>query len=289
MKRVLSWIILMAIGLEPHLLYGKGIEKKVRKGNKLFKQGKYDDAIAKYTDAQVDLPESAELYFNIGDGLYKQRKFKEAEQMFEKALPGADTSLEAKIYYNIGNCKYKQGQLRDALEYYKKALELNPDDKDAKYNIEFVERKLRELLSKLKSTLQKQKQKQQQMQTAKQKQQTATGAEGKEEKKEGIQQKGEKTEGRQEKEEKGEREGLKAGEETGKKEKLEQEKKEEKGEEEKKQQERVGFKKGSQEKREIDKQQAEALLQMIGHEEKNRRMFQKRPRRGGYYESEKPW
>jgi TolA-binding protein len=36
--------------------------------------------------------------------------------------------------------------LEEALEFYKKVLEINPDDEDAKYNIEFVQKKIKEMM-----------------------------------------------------------------------------------------------------------------------------------------------
>lgn len=138
-----------------NLSFGPAIVGKVKEGNRLYEKENYDEALKKYTDAQIDNPEAPELYFNIADILYKQRKYSEAEQMLEKAIPKADPQLEARIYYNIGNCKYRQGQLRESLDYYKKALDLNPQDEDAKYNIEFVERKIKEMMSQAKETQEK--------------------------------------------------------------------------------------------------------------------------------------
>ena len=164
-----------------NLAFGPVVAEKVKEGNKLFNEEKYEEALTKYTDAELFEPESPEVYFNIADTLYRQNKYNEAEQMFPKAIPNADNDLEAKIYYNIGNCKYRQGQLRESIDYYKKDLELNPDDEDAKYNIEFVERKIKEMLNKQKE---RKEQQQQQQQEQKEQEQQAQAKAGEEEKKE---------------------------------------------------------------------------------------------------------
>ncbi|MGH8552096.1 MAG: VWA domain-containing protein, partial [Methylococcales bacterium] len=46
--------------------------------------------------------------------------------------------------YNKGNALARSGQFREALESYKKGLELNPDDEDARFNRDLVEKMLKE-------------------------------------------------------------------------------------------------------------------------------------------------
>ena len=35
------------------------------------------------------------------------------------------------------------GRLKDSVEYYKKTLEINPNDKDAKHNLDFVRKEIK--------------------------------------------------------------------------------------------------------------------------------------------------
>ncbi|MFH1259419.1 MAG: tetratricopeptide repeat protein [Elusimicrobiota bacterium] len=137
---------------------------KVRQGNGYFRQGKYEKAVEKYRDAQIDRPESDKLHFNLGAGLYKLEKYDEAIKELEKATGSKDIKLQAKAYYNLGNCVYRQDKLTEAISCYKKALEIDPADEDAKYNLEYVRKKIKELADKNKqqSSQQKQQQKQQQ-------------------------------------------------------------------------------------------------------------------------------
>lgn len=175
----LTQIIIIIISFF-NLAFGPAIVGKVKEGNKLYEKENYDEALKKYTDAQIDRPESPELFYNIANILYKQRKYNEAETMFNKAIPQSDTPLEAKIYYNIGDCKYKQGQLRESLDYYKKALELSPEDNEAKYNIEFVEKKIKEMMSQAKER--QEKQEKQEKKEGEKKEQGKGGQQGQEEK-----------------------------------------------------------------------------------------------------------
>jgi len=128
----------------------KVLAEKVKKANELFAEGQLDAAEQQYADAQVDVPENHELHFNLGDVLYKKGQFDKAIAEFENALSTPYPELEAKSHYNIGNCLVQQGKLKEALDAYKRALNLDRDDEDTKYNIEYVQRKMKELASKKK-------------------------------------------------------------------------------------------------------------------------------------------
>jgi len=134
---------------------------KTKDGNRLYNKELYDDAMTKYTEVLVDLPNSPRLHFNIGNSAYKKENYEEAIKSYTRtATLASDPALENKAYYNLGNCAYRQGRLKEntdlgetislyqeALEYYRQAIEKYPKDSNAaKYNHEFVERKIKELL-----------------------------------------------------------------------------------------------------------------------------------------------
>ena len=168
-------------------LYADALSGKNSKANKLYEEKKYEDALKVYRDAQIEAPESAELHYNIGTTLYRKKKFDEALKELEKSLSGQDAAVQQKTYYNMGNCHYRAGddmikmgqqegleRLKQSIEAYKKALELDPNDQDAKFNIEFVQNKLKELAQNSpqdKKQPQNQRQQQQQQQNQQQKEQ----------------------------------------------------------------------------------------------------------------------
>ena len=128
--------------------FAAGLKGKVDAGNGLYNKGSFDGALSKYQDAQIDEPENPVLHFNSGDAHYKMEKYEEAVKEYEKASYSKDIGLQAKSYYNIGNSLYKSGKMPEAIQYYQKCLELNPKDQDAKYNIEFVRKKIKEQIDK---------------------------------------------------------------------------------------------------------------------------------------------
>lgn len=153
--------------LDPGPALSQAGRRQVSEGNRLFSDQKYDAAYNRYRDAQLADPTSPLVQFNIGDALYKKRDFEEALKSYEKVLGAEDPMLAAKAYYNIGNTLYRLGKLPESILAYKKSLELNPNDEDAKYNLEYVR-------AKLKDQAQKQPQSGQQQQQAEQQQQPSS-------------------------------------------------------------------------------------------------------------------
>jgi len=129
-----------------------GAHGLVKEGNKLFSGGQYGKALVKYTDAQLKSPDEPRLHYNIGTVLYKQKKFDRAAESFKKVISLADEKdLKQKAWYNLGNSRFRQAVsagdaelLGKAVDAYTEALKIDPNDKDAKYNLE-VARKMFEL------------------------------------------------------------------------------------------------------------------------------------------------
>jgi Ca-activated chloride channel family protein len=148
---------------------------RIAEGNRLFDQGKFDAAINKYGEALVDDPDSPLLNFNMGDANYKAGKYAEATASFSRVRAGDDDpKRQARTAYNIGNAQYRlgaaaeAGKPQDALQAYaaalvayRHALGADPTDRDAKFNYEFVGKKIDDLKKKL-DEQKKQQDKQQQ-------------------------------------------------------------------------------------------------------------------------------
>ncbi len=146
---------------------------KAREAARLYTAGKYDDAVAQYNEALTDQPDSALLHFNLGDAAYKQGRYTDAVNALEQGAAG-DTARAA---YNIGNAKYRLGEAAEskdpksalglyaeALVAYRRAMGAAPDDVDAKFNHEFVEKKIADLKKKLEEQQKQQEQRPQDQQ-----------------------------------------------------------------------------------------------------------------------------
>ncbi|SYZ73982.1 BatB protein (fragment) [Candidatus Zixiibacteriota bacterium] len=149
----------------------QGFKSLVNQGNELFKKGDYKKALDLYHQAEADQPENPELYYNIGSALYKEGKYEEATDRLQKSFVTQDIKYEAMAHYNLGDVYFKAGDYQNAIKSFQKSLELNPDDIDAKYNLELARKRLKEQLKPEQNKNNQQKQNQQDQQKQDQDQQ----------------------------------------------------------------------------------------------------------------------
>jgi Ca-activated chloride channel homolog len=119
-------------------------DPNIEAGNRLLQAGKADEALKAYDRAVEALPEEPVAHFDRGVALYQLGKFPEAQKEFQRASEGHDSGIKADAYYNMGNALLKQERFKDALDAYKHTLGLRPDDRRAKWNLELALRKLQE-------------------------------------------------------------------------------------------------------------------------------------------------
>ena len=115
---------------------------RVRRGNRLYERLDYDRAEERYREAQQLSDTCFEATFNLGDALYKQQRFDEAEKIFT-ALAADSTRNDldrAHSYYNLGNSLFQQKKYQEALAAYKRSLRLNPADLETKYNYAYTKK-----------------------------------------------------------------------------------------------------------------------------------------------------
>ena len=157
---------------------------RAAEGNRLYDQGKYNEAADKYGEGLVDAPESPLLQFNRGAALYKQGKYAEAITALTKIAASPDNKWAAPAAFNLGNA---QAQLagnaeqsdpqaaiasyEQALASYKRSMGADPGDDAAKFNHELVEHKVVALKKRLEEERKKKEEEQQKQQEQQQEQQ----------------------------------------------------------------------------------------------------------------------
>ncbi|MCP4338997.1 MAG: tetratricopeptide repeat protein, partial [Desulfobulbaceae bacterium] len=135
-----------------------GTKAYCSKGEEAFERGDYLQASEYYREKLESAPGNPELNYNFGTASFKNNMYDDAIEAFTKALKSDDIELQRKAYYNRGNSNYQKGvelqqadpkatidQWKQALSSLQAALELAPDDVDAKYNHEVIEKRLEEL------------------------------------------------------------------------------------------------------------------------------------------------
>ena len=167
MKKI---IILLAL-LMANSAFGADYIDLVKKGNFAFMNKNYSEAVDYYHQAETDRPETPELEYNIAGALYEQGKYEEAVERFGKSKNSESVALESQANYNLGNTYYKMGDYQNAIKNYEDALKLNPDDMDAKFNLELARKMLKEQMKPEQQDQQDQQQQQQEQQEQQQQQQ----------------------------------------------------------------------------------------------------------------------
>lgn len=134
-------LLLLSAALAPDAAAQKYPERSlVRKGNKLFNQGEFNESEIRFRSALEKAPESREAMFNLGDAIYKQGGYEEAKKIFETLAQDSTASNRPDVLYNLGNTYCKQEKWDEAIEAYKEALRRNPSDMDAKYNLAYAKK-----------------------------------------------------------------------------------------------------------------------------------------------------
>jgi tetratricopeptide (TPR) repeat protein len=130
----------------------------VEKGNEAYKNKQYDEATNDYQKAVENDTSNQAAQYNLGNAFYKAGKTEEAEDAYNNAINKSQSAMDkANAWYNKGMALQNSKKLPESIDAFKQALRLNPDDEDARQNLQIA--------------LQKQKEQQQQQQDKQNKQQ----------------------------------------------------------------------------------------------------------------------
>lgn len=138
--------LVSALLLPPLLAFGIG---DLERGNRLYRQGRYAEAIEAYQSALEGGNDSPILHYNLGTALLQTGQYGEAEEHLRRALAAEELEHPERVHYNLGNRYLSagrrandprlRGELLDAAaEAYRDALRLDPGDLDAKWNLELA-------------------------------------------------------------------------------------------------------------------------------------------------------
>jgi len=80
--------------------------------------------------------QSAEELFEKGNALYQEGEFVEAISAYEAVLTEGKHSAD--LHYNLANAYFRNREIAKSILHYEKALKLEPQMEDAKHNLEFA-------------------------------------------------------------------------------------------------------------------------------------------------------
>lgn len=137
-------ILIITILLIPASIWADDFLDRLKQGNEAFKNKDYQTAVEHYQVAETEKPSLPELEYNLGGALFELGKYEEAVDRYTKATKTPLLDDEAAAQYNLGNTYFRMGDYQNAIQSYQKSLEINPDDMDAKYNLELARKMLKE-------------------------------------------------------------------------------------------------------------------------------------------------
>jgi len=113
----------------------------LEKANQLFKDKKYDEAIASYQQFMEKNPAAYQISLAIADCYQEKGDIEKAMELYNKIVEQAKTDqtmgkeMTAKAQAGIGNCYLKQNKLQEAQDFFKQSVDNSPNDEILAYNV----------------------------------------------------------------------------------------------------------------------------------------------------------
>ncbi len=140
-KKIEAGLVLLFLCLyvSPAPLQAKVFDfQTIKQAKEYYEKGNYKRAEHLYRKLLKEGKSDAELQYNLANSLYKEKKYADALKYYN-SIKSDDSDLEFRKYFNKGNSLAHLKRLDEAIEAYKKALKIK-DDKDARYNLEFLKK-----------------------------------------------------------------------------------------------------------------------------------------------------
>lgn len=112
------------------------------RGNRSFDKQKYGEATSTFSEAVKKNEKDFGAHYNLGNSLYKIKKYDEAIAEYQKAQKNTNNKDEkAASYYNEGNAHLQNGDGEKAINAYKNALKFDPDNEAILKNLQIAKKK----------------------------------------------------------------------------------------------------------------------------------------------------
>jgi len=137
MKKTGFTILSFMLGMACFSSYAQDVNQTIQKGNDLYKQNQFDKAEAAYKEASDADKTNTTAAFNRANALIRQDKTADAAKLLDDVIMNTnDPVLKAKAYYNQGVMLSGQQRLEESIEAYKNSLRQNPNDNEARENLQ---------------------------------------------------------------------------------------------------------------------------------------------------------
>jgi len=161
-KKVLQILLTLLIS---QATFADSARDSTSEGNKLYKQGNFNEAINSYEQALTDAPNALEPKFNQANSYYRLDDLSKALDIYrEVAAESKDMKLVVRAKYNLGNTFFQQGskqkdsnlqkaidEMKNAISSWRDVLDIEPENQKAAKNIEVARLIIKDLLDQLKN------------------------------------------------------------------------------------------------------------------------------------------
>jgi hypothetical protein len=162
--------VLLLVVIPAQIVFAESTENQVRKGNKKYAEGNYNEAINEYDQALVDKPDAMRPKFNKANSYYRLDDIAKAMDLYQEVATRAkDMNLVTKAKYNTGNCYFQRGSkqrdsdlnkalddMKTSINFWRQVLDIEPDNKRAAKNIEVARLTIKDILDQLNKQKQQQ-------------------------------------------------------------------------------------------------------------------------------------
>lgn len=119
------------------IIIAQPANNEIAKGNEAYRKGDLTTAIEAYKNALRKDPENNTARFNLANALQKQNEIKEANKNYDQVIEKADvSSLKSESNYNKALAYLREKDLLKAIASFKESLKQNPNDDDARENLQ---------------------------------------------------------------------------------------------------------------------------------------------------------
>lgn len=121
-----------------------GDERNTREGAEHLAAGRLEEALRAFSRAEGEFPEAPEndlnlagVHYRMGERGEGEEPFAEAARGYRAALAGeTEGTLRRDAFFNLGNALFRAGAFEEAAGAYGEAVALDPEDLEARRNLE---------------------------------------------------------------------------------------------------------------------------------------------------------
>lgn len=108
-------------------------------GNQSFNKKNFEKAASIYLQAIKEKKDDFAAHYNLGNALYKQKMYEDAEAEYQKAEKLSKSKADkAAALYNRGNALMQKNNSEEAAKLYKNALKLDPYNETIRKNYQIA-------------------------------------------------------------------------------------------------------------------------------------------------------